>query len=49
VLHTCEICGKETLDYSTCDSCEEVYCIDHLGGTNECPICGKEHTFEENF
>lgn len=42
-------CGKLTHDYSVCDSCQETYCTDHLGGGNECPICGGEHTHSENF
>jgi len=40
----CEICGIETSNYSTCDSCGEVYCIDHLEGKNVCPVCGEKHT-----
>jgi hypothetical protein len=48
-MQKCEICGKETDNYSTCDSCELIYCIEHLGDHNECPVCGGEHTFEENF
>lgn len=48
-MQKCEICGKETDNYSTCDSCELIYCIEHLGDHNECPVCGGEHTFKENF
>lgn len=45
----CEICSKETDNYSTCDSCGAIYCIEHLGDFNECPLCEGEHTYEENF
>ncbi len=45
----CEICGERTTTYSTCDTCEAIYCIGHLGGHNECPLCQGEHTHFENF
>ena len=45
----CEICGIITGDYSTCDNCEEIYCVKHLGEQNECPLCNKEHTALDNF
>lgn len=47
----CEIesCGQYTVEYTTCDSCETIYCAEHLGDSNECPICHKEHTIEDNF
>lgn len=48
-MQKCKICGKETSNYSTCDSCEAIYCIEHLSEQNECPLCKGEHTHEENF
>jgi len=48
-MQVCEICGELTENYSTCDSCEAIYCIEHLGEFNECPICEHEHTIKENF
>jgi predicted RNA-binding Zn-ribbon protein involved in translation (DUF1610 family) len=48
-MQQCEICEEKTEDYSTCDSCEAIYCVKHIGSFNECPICGEEHTKKENF
>lgn len=59
--HTdCENCGatikesdenitKDILEYTVCDSCEATICINCIGEFNECPVCGKELTIEENF
>ena len=49
IVQKCEICGKETSNYSTCDSYEAIYCIEHLSEQNECPLCKGEYTHEENF
>jgi len=40
---------KDILEYTICDSCEAMICIDCIGEQNECPVCGKELTLEENF
>jgi len=48
-MQKCEICGKETENYCICDSCGSAYCVGHIGDFNECPLCGLEHTFKENF
>jgi predicted RNA-binding Zn-ribbon protein involved in translation (DUF1610 family) len=49
----CENCNKSITDkhygFSVCDSCEAEICINCLTSWNECPVCGKEITFEENF
>lgn len=59
-LMECENCGniikedtvnftRDLMEYTVCDSCEATICIDCIGDYNECPVCGKEITFEENF
>jgi len=46
----CKNCGKEINDgYSICDSCGVDICIDCHEDWNECPVCGEEITFKENF
>jgi hypothetical protein len=47
-MQICEICGKMTDDYSTCDSCEAIYCINHIAN-NICPICKYNHTTEQQL
>jgi predicted RNA-binding Zn-ribbon protein involved in translation (DUF1610 family) len=48
----CLVCNKkikENDNTTICDSCGVEIHSNHLGQFNECPICGKEHTFKENF
>lgn len=48
----CPVCNEEIKDneiLTTCDSCGLEMHGEHLGDFNECPMCGKEHTFKENF
>lgn len=57
-ITVCENCGKVivnedgiTIDseFIVCDSCEVTICGDCISDWNECPICGKELIFKENF
>lgn len=40
---------KDIIDYTVCDSCEAIICINCIGEHNECPVCGRELTSKENF
>ena len=42
-------CTTDLKDFTVCDSCEATICIDCIGEQNECPVCHKELTLEENF
>jgi hypothetical protein len=46
---TDENCQTVDINHCVCDSCEADLCSSCVGEFNECPVCGKEITFEENF
>ena len=46
---TNEQCMTVNINYAVCDSCEATLCSNCIGEHNECAVCGKEVTLEENF
>jgi len=51
-MDVCLVCNEQIKDgesLTICDSCGVEIHSKHLGSFNECPYCGEEHTFEENF